>query len=134
MHPIASLLPTLLVLPLANANVEKTIFLGPPPPPLSPSLSSSTNPFNPDLSDLGLDRLSPPTPILRTELNASFPDADTDVGAGPDASAGGKGTESWFLLEGLVPGQRYEVRVCWVATVCSNLINPLLRFALGGVG
>lgn len=56
------------------------------------------------------------------------------MGAGPDASAGGKGTESWFLLEGLVPGQRYEVRVCWVATVCSNLINPLLHFALGGVG
>ena len=138
MHAIASLLPNflliiLIILPLANANVEKTIFLGPPPPPLSPSLSSSTNPFNPDLSDLGLDRLSPPTPILRTKLNASFP--DTDVGAGLDASAGGKGkgTESWFLLEGLVPGQRYEVRVCWAATVCF-ISMPLLHFALGGVG
>lgn len=119
MHSVAFILPTLLLLvifPLANANVEKTIFLGPPPPPLSPSLSSSTNPFNPDLSDLGLDRLSPPTPILRTKLNASFPDTNTDADA--SASPGGKGTESWFLLEGLIPGQRYEVRVCWAATVC----------------
>lgn len=136
MHTITLLLPTLLLLvllPLANANVEKTIFLGPPPPPLSPSLSSSTNPFNPDLSDLGLDRLSPPTPILRTKLNASFPDTEPDADASTEGKSKGKGTESWFLLEGLVPGQRYEVRVCWVATVCS-IFNPLLHFALGGVG
>ena len=63
-------------------------------PPLSPSLSSSTNPFNPDLSDLGLDRLSPPTPILRTKLNASFPDTNTDA----DASASPPRAQSRGLI------------------------------------
>lgn len=94
--------PLFLLLTTALANVEKTIFLAPPPSPLS----SSTN-INPDLSDLGLDLLSPENPILRTKLNASFP-----------STAQPYGTESWFLLEGLNPGQRYEVRVCWLATVC----------------
>jgi hypothetical protein len=89
-----------LLLQTAHANVEKTIFLAPTPSPLS-----SSN-ITPDLSDLGLDLLSPENNILRTNLNASFPST-----AKPD------GAESWFLLEGLNPGQRYEVRVCWLATV-----------------
>jgi len=86
---------------IAHANVEKTIFLAP---------QASTIPSEEsDLDDLGLERLSPDTPVVRTQLNASFP---TD-----DASSG---TESWFFLENLNPGQRYEVRVCWLATVSDN--------------
>ncbi|CAI7604987.1 unnamed protein product [Penicillium pancosmium] len=86
-----------LLFSIAHANVEKTIFLGPP---------ATTIPSEePDLDDLGLERLSPANPVVRTQLNASFPTTDA-----PD------GTDSWFFLEDLTPGQRYEVRVCWLAT------------------
>jgi hypothetical protein len=78
--------------------VEKTIFLGPPATTI-PSES-------PDLDDLGLERLSPQNAVVRTQLNASFPTAEA-----PD------GSDSWFFLENLTPGQRYEVRICWLATV-----------------
>jgi hypothetical protein len=83
---------------LAQANTEKTIFLAPP---------ATTIPSEqPDFDDLGLERLSPQAPIVRTRLNASFPTSDAP-----------EGVESWFFLENLNPGQRYEVRVCWLATV-----------------
>ncbi|KXG54181.1 uncharacterized protein PGRI_073250 [Penicillium griseofulvum] len=96
------LIPTLgLILPLftalAQANVEKTIFLAPAP--------AAVPSEEPDLDDLGLERLSPQRPVLRTRLNASFP-----------STAAPGGTDSWFFLENLNPGQRYEVRVCWLAT------------------
>lgn len=112
------LIPTLgLILPLftavAQANVEKTIFLAPAP---------ATVPSNePDVDDLGLERLSPQRPVVRTHLNASFPTA-----AAPDD------TDSWFFLENLNPGQRYEVRVCWLATVRSpvNSSSPILYLPL----
>lgn len=82
----------------AAANVEKTIFVAPHPEPVPAE--------SPVVDDLGLERLSPDEFKLRTNLNASFP-----MQIQPD------GTESWFFLEGLSPGQRYEVRVCWLATV-----------------
>ncbi|KAF7119219.1 hypothetical protein CNMCM5793_008964 [Aspergillus hiratsukae] len=82
--------------PLAIANVEKTIFLAPQPSPI-PSTDST-------LDDLGLERLSPSYPTLRTYLNASFPTPDSP------------GTDSWYFLENLTPGQRYEVRICYLAT------------------
>lgn len=85
-----------------NANVEKTIFLGP-----SPATVPSTNA---GLDDLGLERLSPLNPTLRTQLNASFATDDAP-----------QGTESWYFLEDLTPRQRYEVRVCYLATVCRAL-------------
>jgi hypothetical protein len=84
----------------AAANVEKTIFVAPRPEPVPAE--------SPVIDDLGLERLSPEEFRLRTNLNASFPTQQL-----PD------GTESWFFLEGLNPGQRYEVRVCWLATVSS---------------
>lgn len=101
-----SLLSLLLsIASIAHANVEKTIFLGPP---------ATTIPSEePDLDDLGLERLSPTNPVVRTQLNVSFPTTDA-----PD------GTDSWFFLEDLTPGQRYEVRVCWLATVRSNSSFP----------
>ena len=97
------LLPTLgLLLPLfsevVQANVEKTIFLAPAPATIPSE--------QPALDDLGLERLSPQSPVVRTRLNASFPTTDSP-----------EGTKSWFFLENLNPGQRYEVRVCWLATV-----------------
>ncbi|RAH82542.1 hypothetical protein BO86DRAFT_388710 [Aspergillus japonicus CBS 114.51] len=97
-HPLILLLTTLLLLytGLTTANVEKTIFLG-PSPSLIPTLT-------PPIDDLGLPRLSPSYFHHRTKLNASFP--------GPDSA----GTDSWFFLEHLIPGKRYEVRICWLAT------------------
>lgn len=90
---------------LVLANVEKTIFLAP---------TATTVPSGePDIDDLGLERLSPDDPIVRTHIRASFPTENAP-----------EGTESWFFLENLTPGQRYEVRVCWLATVC---ITPHLN-------
>ncbi|KAL4890538.1 hypothetical protein BDV59DRAFT_204250 [Aspergillus ambiguus] len=86
----------LLLSALVPANVEKTIFLA-PPSVILPSI-------DPALDDLGLQRLSPNNPVLRTKLNVSFP-----TGSHP-------GTDSWYFLENLSPGQRYEVRICWLAT------------------
>lgn len=98
-HIIIALLAILpLFTALVHANVEKTIFLAPP---------ATTIPSEaPGLDDLGLERLSPQNAVLRTQLNASFPTAEA-----PD------GTDSWYFLENLTPGQRYEVRICWLATV-----------------
>ncbi|KAJ5474436.1 hypothetical protein N7475_004002 [Penicillium sp. IBT 31633x] len=110
------LLSTLgLLLPLfaavAQANVEKTIFLAPAPATIPSG--------EPDLDDLGLERLSPQSPVVRTWLNASFP-----------TTTAPEGTESWFFLQNLNPGQRYEVRVCWLAiqpTAFTITTYPLLK-------
>lgn len=83
----------------AEANVEKIVFIAPP--------RVAVPSEEPDLDDLGLERLSPESPIIRTQLNALFPTDDMPFGA-----------DSWFFLENLTPGKRYEVRVCWLATVC----------------
>ena len=86
-------------LPLAVlANVEKTIFLGPP------AITIPTP--HPNLDDLYLIPISPLHPTVRTRLNASFP-----------TNGASKGTATWVLLDGLTPGARYEVRICWLATV-----------------
>lgn len=89
---------TLLLAQHAAANVEKTIFVAPLPWAIPAE--------NAAIDDLGLDRLSPTDYMVRTNLNASFPTDDEPYG-----------TESWFYLEDLTPGQRYEVRICWMATV-----------------
>jgi len=82
----------------AFANVEKVVFLGPE--------SVATPTQHPNLDDLRLDRISPVNWSLRTQLSAEFPDDNFT-----------KGKASWVLLEGLEPGRRYEVRICWAATV-----------------
>ena len=80
------------------ANVEKAIFVAPPPTGVPQN--------HPNLDDLYMIPLSPPShKSVRTHLNASFPTSDFP-----------KGTVSWFLLDGLNSGQRYEVRICWLAT------------------
>lgn len=87
------------LLQLAAANVEKEIFLGPPAstdPDVSlaghlvPQLASSEHCSN--------------CRAIRTRLNTSFV---------------GKGVEHWVRVNGLEEGRRYEVRICWAATVCT---------------
>jgi hypothetical protein len=88
----------LLGLHFVLGNVEKVIFLGPG------SLQVSTT--EPTLEDLQIPALSPEQSTLRIELRAEFPTISAP-----------KGQSSWILLEGLTEGQRYEVRICWAATV-----------------
>lgn len=95
---LANLICLTLGISLASANVEKTIFLGPEPvniPDQQPSLSS-----------LNINTLTPEGWSLRTHLEAIFPTAEFE-----------RGRSSWFILDNLTEGQRYEVRICWLATV-----------------
>ena len=86
----------------AVANVEKTLFVAPTAEPL---------PQDASIDNLLLTRLSDQHPSVRTSINASFPTAESP-----------KGTETWLLMEGLLPQKRYEVRICWLATVGSVLV------------
>jgi hypothetical protein len=96
------LLPLLLHLCLlaapAIANVEKTIFT-------APDLTTFGD-ARPNLVDLHLASLSPKKLAIRTALPVIFPTAEHP-----------RGLSSWYLLNSLHPGQRYEVRICWAATV-----------------
>ncbi|KMU82893.1 hypothetical protein CIHG_00676 [Coccidioides immitis H538.4] len=88
-----------LLVQLVLANVEKTIFIAPQPDSAElPSLL-----YNEEFS--GLDALSPSIPSIRRHLNASFPSETAPMGV-----------KSWVRLLNLNPGQRYEVRICWLAT------------------
>jgi hypothetical protein len=80
------------------ANVEKTIFVAP---------AAEQLPQDASINNLLLTRLSNQHTSVRTYLNASFP-STTNL----------KGTQTWLLLDGLVPDHRYEVRICWLAIVC----------------
>lgn len=95
---LVSLISLALGTSLVTANVEKTIFLGPEPVNIPDQ--------QPSLSTLNIDTLTPENWSLRTHLEASFPTAEF-----------GRGTSSWFILDNLTEGQRYEVRTCWLATV-----------------
>ena len=85
---------------LVHGNVEKTIFLAPEAIQIPQQ--------HPNLGDLNLQVLSPSksNSQLRRQLPAAFP-TPTDP----------KGIAAWFLLERLIQHQRYEVRICWAATV-----------------
>jgi hypothetical protein len=99
-------LPLLFVcLRVCLANVEKTIFLGPK--------TVNVPHQHPTIEDLHLDVLTPDTWSLRTQLLADFPNEKAP-----------NGKTSWFLLDKLTPSQRYEVRICWPATV-SFISRPL---------
>ncbi|PGH23140.1 hypothetical protein AJ80_02771 [Polytolypa hystricis UAMH7299] len=80
------------------ANVEKTIFIAPPASAAIPSPQLN-------FDDIQLETLSPADPSMRTHIPASFANEGYP-----------RGTESWVYLDGLRPGQRYEVRICWLAT------------------
>jgi hypothetical protein len=84
------------------ANIQKEIFIAPP--------TVRVPSAHPTLDDLKLHVLTPEpasSSIVRTHLLGEF----------PATSASGFGRPSWVLLDKLNPGQRYEVRVCWAATV-----------------
>lgn len=82
----------------ASANTEKTIFVA----PASIDLPAAA----PTLEHLRLNTLSSASSTLRTALSVAFPTEDKP-----------QGENSWYLLQNLNEGQRYEVRVCWAATV-----------------
>ncbi|KND94020.1 hypothetical protein TOPH_00908 [Tolypocladium ophioglossoides CBS 100239] len=97
-HPLFGLLFLLLSTTAVLANVEKVIFTGPVPAniPLA----------KPALSDLKLHALTPESSSVRTNLNRVFP---------ADKGNAAQGRPAWLLLDGLIEGQRYELRVCWAA-------------------
>lgn len=84
------------------ANVEKTIFVAP--------ASVAIPHHRPNLDDLHLVALSPLIRSIRYQVPVIFPTSTLPEGA-----------EIWLLLEGLNELQRYEVRVCWAATVSPPL-------------
>jgi hypothetical protein len=87
----------------ASANVEKTIFTAPD------AISLPTK--SPSLNDLSLAVITPGNWSLRTQITTSTPGTSL-----PDAKA------TWLLLDELQFGRRYEVRVCWAATVSQTLL------------
>jgi len=95
--PTATLFLLLLVTQRVVANTEKVIFRA----------HSTHQPPALHTSRIG-GSLSPASPRLHTQLAVAFPSKEQP-----------RGTESWYLLRELIPGQRYELRVCWLATVCA---------------
>lgn len=87
------------------ANVEKTVFV-------TPSVVSKTTHI--DLTALDFDVLSPNKKVIHRRLPATFPNSTNPLG-----------TTTWLLLENLVGQRRYEVRVCWAATVSLKLFIGL---------
>jgi hypothetical protein len=99
MRILASLLCIVTQALRVNANVEKTVFLGPNPEVLAH--------VQPSLADLHLPTLSHVQTILPAQLRVQFP-----------STLAPHGLESWYLLHHLEARRRYEVRICWPATVC----------------
>lgn len=93
---------------LVSANVEKVIFVAPPAEPF---------PTDASIDNLLLATLTQAEPSIRTHLNASFPTGNAS-----------KGNQTWMLLEGLTPRRRYEVRICWLATVGLTSHSPCAGF------
>ncbi|KAI0011658.1 hypothetical protein F4779DRAFT_571577 [Xylariaceae sp. FL0662B] len=82
-----------LLIPPAHANTEKTIFLGP--------ATANIPATHPTLEDLHIATLTPDSCIIRTHLEAQFPNSSSP-----------HGKPTWVLLDELSEGQRYEVRIC----------------------
>ena len=99
-----------------NANVEKTIFLG----PRAAAISAVPNaPESLDALRLASLSPAPASSILATQLPVRFPSASAP-----------RGLESWYLLRGLDDGRRYEVRICWPATVSLRRLCPLFMLTV----
>ncbi|KAJ4369932.1 hypothetical protein N0V83_005696 [Neocucurbitaria cava] len=107
MRVLAGLLCLVTQVWTVKANVEKTIFLAPGP---------VTRPdVRPSLDDLNLHVLSPSHTILPAQLPVLFPSESVP-----------RGGESWYLLRGLDEGRRYEVRICWPATVSTLSLSQVM--------
>lgn len=99
-------LQLLLCVLFVSANVEKVIFLGPG------GVAECSNHL--DVYTLQHDVLTPLKPAIRRELTATFPSYTNSW----------RGSDSWIVLDELESQRRYEVRICWSATVC--IIHPFL--------
>lgn len=102
-------LSSLLALMVASvlANTEKALFT-------APEAISFTD-SNPSLDVLQLHSLTHSNNSLRTSLKVPFPSDEKP-----------QGSDHWFLLRDLNPQQRYELRVCWAAVVCTQLYYAYL--------
>lgn len=143
--PLLLLLLSLLASPV-SANTEKTIFVAPVsrpvlanadvPDPATLALPRLDDPYvAARVAGLMPEPLGPETGgdqghyrdrVLRDEDNGGQTSVRmlpnwlrtvVPVSAGDGDGNAVAGTDSWFLLANLVPGRRYEVRVCWLATV-----------------
>ena len=85
-------------------NVEKTIFTGPEP------IHIHIPQLHPNIDTLQLETLTPSNFSIRRSLNPSKPGSP-------------KGSDAWFLLDQLKQKKRYEVRICWLATVSGNSVT-----------
>lgn len=97
------------IVSLVSANTEKTIFIAPKETEVSIQETALAT---------SLAWLTPHSNVKRTYIPVIFPppeDADRPAG-----------TESWFYLSSMTPGQRHEVRICWAATVGSIAFELLL--------
>jgi hypothetical protein len=103
---------TLVLVGTVNANVEKAVFLGPRPVALAVVPDGP-----PSLDALRLDTLLPVqgSSIVATQLPVQFPSVPAP-----------RGYDAWYLLRGLQEGRRYEVRICWPATVSVHSLSSLL--------
>jgi hypothetical protein len=80
------------------ANTEKAIFLGP--------RSIDVPRTYPTQEVWSIDTLTPDQWAIRTHIEAQFPNGSAPFGK-----------ITWLLLDELTEDQRYEVRICWAATV-----------------
>ena len=87
------------------ANVEKSIFLAPGP---NVGLPPSTS-----LEYLQHNGIRQWPASRQVAVPAAFPDVNHPLGS-----------YTWFLFEDLRPHQRYEVRICWAATVSAFKVSP----------
>ncbi|KAL9059234.1 MAG: hypothetical protein Q9162_001271 [Coniocarpon cinnabarinum] len=85
------------VITVCLANVEKIVFLGPE--------STQIPKTSPSFEDLHLQTLTPANSSIRLELPRVFGN-----------STHPRGLSSWYLLNDLEPGRRYELRICWAGT------------------
>lgn len=97
MKPVAYILPLFALVHSSLANTEKVIFSAPPRDTLSELF---------DIKEEAFAILTPGRPVLRTSLPVAFPTSDRPGGL-----------DSWYRIEGLEEDKRYEIRVCWAATV-----------------
>ena len=113
-YPMTLCLVLLSFVPYALANVEKIIFTAPE--------AVSVPQEHPNLDDLYLVSLSSAVNSVRLRVNASFPSEESP-----------NGEETWLLLENLNPARRYEVRICWAATVSDSFLRGDLEVTDGEI-
>lgn len=104
MNLVACLLPLFVFSCPSLANTEKIIFTAPPTEALSELY---------DIKDEAFKTITHANSSLRTSLPVAFPNVDRP-----------QGLDSWYWLKDLEEDKRYEVRVCWAATV--RLLNAQL--------